>query len=360
MTRYIDVAAMRQLLHEAGPERLITDMAEAVRADFKRWPQFQKSARTANHSDVGVIELMPASDADLYAFKYVNGHPQNPLQGLSTVMAFGVLAQMSTGYPLLLSELTLTTALRTAATSAMAAKALARADSRRMALIGNGAQSEFQAIAFMAILGINELRVFDVDPAATAKLIGNLRPWVASGRLSIVRCDSTESAVRGADIVTTVTADKAYATIVTADMIEPGMHINAVGGDCPGKTELAAEVLARAKVFVEYTPQTRIEGDIQQMPADFSVTELWQVLTGKARGRDSAEQVTVFDSVGFAIEDFSALRYLNNLATLHDIGTVIELVPAMADPKDLFGLGMNKVHDLTVPLRQVAERSVHA
>ena len=75
----------------------------------------------------------------------------------------------------------------------------------------------------------------------------------------ITRAASTAEAARGADIVTTVTADKAYATILTANMIEPGMHINAIGGDCPGKTELHADVLRGASVFVEYEPPTRIE-----------------------------------------------------------------------------------------------------
>jgi ornithine cyclodeaminase len=112
--------------------------------------------------------------------------------------------------------------------------------------------------------------------------------------------------------VTTVTADKTNATILTADLLEPGMHINGVGGDCPGKTELHADVLRQCAVFVEYEPQTRIEGDLQNLPADFAVTELWQVLARPSawphdqRGR----QVTVFDSVGFALEDYSALRYL--------------------------------------------------
>ena len=133
-------------------------------------------------------------------------------------MAFGALAEVDTGYPLLLAELTLTTALRTAATSVLAAQVLARPDSRTMALIGNGAQSEFQAIAFHTLLGIDEIRVFDVDPHATDKLVQNLAAYPA---LRVVRAASTADAVRGADIVTTVTADKAYATIVTADMIGP-------------------------------------------------------------------------------------------------------------------------------------------
>jgi ornithine cyclodeaminase len=144
--------------------------------------------------------------------------------------------------------------------------------------------------------------------------------------------------VRGADIVTTVTADKALATILTPEMIEPGMHINAVGGDCPGKTELHADVLRGARVIVEYEPQTRIEGDIQQLPADFPVTELWWVLAGLSAGREHAQQVTVFDSVGFALEDYSALRYVHRLALERDIGEDVALVPPGDAPKDLFGL----------------------
>ncbi len=117
---------------------------------------------------------MPVSDAARYAFKYVNGHPGNTALGLPTVMAFGVLADVPTGYPRLMSELTLTTAMRTAATSVVAAAALARPNARTMALIGNGAQSEFQALAFHDMLGIEEVRLFDIDSRATAKLMRNL------------------------------------------------------------------------------------------------------------------------------------------------------------------------------------------
>lgn len=151
-----------------------------------------------------------------------------------------------------------------------------------------------------------------------------------------MRCASTAEAVRGADIVTTVTADKAYATILHGDLVEPGMHINAVGGDCPGKTELAAEVLRAASVFVEYEPQTRIEGDLQQMPADFPVTEFWRVVRGEAPARTSPAQVTVFDSVGFALEDYSALRFMRALGRSEGLLQPLELIPDQADPKDLY------------------------
>jgi ornithine cyclodeaminase len=338
MTRYIDVNDIQQLVTKAGAGPFMTTLAEYIRSDYLRWNEFEKSARVANHFDGGVIELMPTSDSELYGFKYVNGHPKNTRQNMLTVMAFGVLAEVETGYPVLFSEFTITTALRTAATSALAAKALARPESKSMALIGNGAQSEFQALAFKAMLGIDEIRVFDIDPEATEKFIRNM-----SGHgLTIIRAGSAREAALGADIVTTVTADKLNATILTPDMIEPGMHINAVGGDCPGKTELHADVLTNARVIVEFEPQTRVEGDIQQLAPDFPVIELWRVLSGQTLGREHAEQVTVFDSVGFALEDFSALRYLRNVAEAQDIGTQINLIPAPSNPKDLYQFAVSK------------------
>lgn len=334
MTTLLTTLDVSRLVARLGLPQLLAQMVDYLEADFRRWNDFEKCARLASHSEVGVIELMPVCDAREYSFKYVNGHPKNTREGLPTVMAFGVLADVDTGRPTLLSELTLTTAMRTAATSVMAAKHLARRGSKVMALIGNGAQSEFQALAFHYLLGIEEIRLFDVDPAATAKLMAHLKP--VSG-LRVVVCADTREAVRGADIVTTVTADKTNAIILSGDMLEPGMHINGVGGDCPGKTELAADVLRRASVFVEFEPQTRIEGDLQQMPADFGVTELWRVLCADAQGRRSDSEITVFDSVGFALEDYSALRLLRDRAAELGLGETIGLIPGLADPKDLYG-----------------------
>jgi ornithine cyclodeaminase len=340
MVNYLGVNSVRELVRQVGLARFLQQLVDAMDSDYRRWEQFDKSARHAIHSPVGVIELMPTSDGRLYCFKYVNGHPKNTAEGLLTVTAFGVLADVDTGYPLLVSELTLTTALRTAAMSVLAARHLARPDSRRMALIGNGAQSEFQALAFYHLLGIRALRLFDTDPGASLKLERNLARLALPG-LTVERCASAAEAVRGCDIVTTATADKRNATILLPEMIEPGMHLNAVGGDCPGKTELHADILRRpdARVVVEFEPQSRIEGEIQQMPADFPVTEFHRILTGQAPGRRTAQEVTVFDSVGFALEDFSALRTLHALLQQYPhLGTPIDLVPQMDNPKDLFGL----------------------
>ena len=331
---FVSVENMMKLVLHIGVEQVLIDLAAEIEADFRRWPLFDKTPRVASHSDVGVIELMPTSDGETYGFKYVNGHPANTKSGLQTVTAFGLLADVATGYPVLLSEMTILTALRTAATSAMAAKWLAPAGATTMALIGNGAQAEFQALGFKAICGITEVRLYDIDPSATVKCVRNL----AGFGLTVVACSTPEEAILGAQIITTVTADKQYATILTDNMVGAGVHINGVGGDCPGKTELHRDILLRSTIFVEYPEQSRIEGEIQQLAPDHPVVELWQVIAGQAPGRTSADEITLFDSVGFAVEDFSALRYVGSKLAETGFCTQLDMIADPDDPRDLFGM----------------------
>ncbi len=334
-TKYIDLPTMAKYLNAVGAEKVMARLIPYMEEDYKRWHDFDKVPRMAHHSKIGVIELMPIGDSKTYSFKYVNGHPDNPKVNFLTVMGFGVLAEVSTGFPLLLSELTLATAVRTAANSVMAAKYLAKPNPKKMALIGNGCQSEFQAIGFHHILGVEEIYCYDVDEKATDKMINNLKH--ISG-LKFIKCGSTKEACKGVDIITTVTADKKNAIIITPDMVEPGVHINGVGGDCPGKTELDAKVLEMGNVYVEFEPQSRIEGEIQHMPESFKVTEIWNIIkTGKPIDR-KPDEITIFDSVGFALEDFSMLRLLYDIAKDENIGIPQELVPVLDDPKDLYGM----------------------
>jgi ornithine cyclodeaminase len=253
---FVSVEHMMGLVHHIGIETMLCDLADEIEADFKRWELFDKTPRVASHSEVGVIEQMPTSDREMYDFKYVNGHPKNTREGLQTVTAFGLLADVDSGYPKLLSEMTLLTTLRTAATSAMAARHLVPKGATAMAMIGNGAQSEFQCLALKAIYGIDTVRLFDVDPLATARCARNL----AQSCLNVVPCTSGKQSMEGADIITTCTADKQNATVVTDNMIGSGVHINAIGGDCPGKTELHRDILLRSDIFVEYPPQIRMKG----------------------------------------------------------------------------------------------------
>lgn len=139
-----------------------------------------------------------------------------------------------------------------------------------MAMIGNGAQAEFQALALKTVCGIGTVRLFDVDPKATEKCARNL----AGSGMTVIKCATPEEAILGAQIITTCTADKKNATVLSDNMVGAGVHINGIGSDCPGKTELHRDIVMRSEVFVEYPEQTRIEGEIQQMPEDFPITEL--------------------------------------------------------------------------------------
>ena len=334
MVPFVSVDDMMKIVNTIGAPKMIAEIAEYIEADFLRWDMFDKTPRVAAHSKEGVIELMPTSDGETYGFKYVNGHPANMARGFQTVTAFGVLARVDNGYPVLFSEMTILTALRTAATSAVVAKYLAPKNSKVMAMIGNGAQCEFQALAFKEVVGIETVRLYDIDPAATEKAVRNL----SQSGLTVVACSSAQDAVAGAQIVTTCTADKQCATILTDNMIGSGIHINAIGGDCPGKTELHKDILLRSDIFVEYPPQTRIEGEIQQLPDDHPVTELWQVMAGQAEGRTSESQITLFDSVGFATEDFSALRYIRDQLERTGHFVELDLLADPDDPRDLFGM----------------------
>lgn len=149
-----------------------------------------------------------------------------------------------------------------------------------------------------------------------------------------------------------MTAGKLRATILSDNMVGAGVHINAVGGDCPGKTELQRERLLRADVFVEFPEEMRIEGEIQQMAANYPVTELWRVIAGQAPGRQSERQTTIVDSVGFAIEDFSALRLVMDKVQGTDFYSHLNRLAESADPRNLFGLLSSDAGRIPLPARR--------
>ena len=333
--KILTVENLVYLTKKHGLKNIFNGIRNEIYKDFRNWDTFNKCPRIANHSNEGVIELMPISNKNIYSMKYVNGHPNNYKYNLPTVMAYGMLSNVITGEPFLISELTFSTAIRTACTSVMAAQILARDHCYTMAIIGNGAQSEFQALAFHYLMGINHFKLYDIDQKASEKLVKNLSKFSS---INTIITNNTFDACKDVDIITTITADKAYRTIIDKHMISLGQHINAVGGDCPGKTELSKDVLLSSSVFTEYTPQTRIEGDIQQMPSDFPVTELQEIIKTNKRYTRKNNEITVFDSVGFALEDYSTLNFYNNLSNKYRVGENINLISKTNDPKNLFSL----------------------
>lgn len=325
---------LRTLIGQVGLVSFLGQLQRRMASDYARWDEFQKSARHAMHFPHGVIELMPCSDGEHYTFKFVNGHPHNVQFKLPTVVAFGTLAEVQHGMPLMMVDMTLLTALRTAANAALGAKYLARDDACNLGIIGCGAQSEFQVLAVSAECGLEEIRYFDIDPEAMRKFNNNL----ASMSLDLVPSHSVEELIDGADILITATAARRHAQLFASDAIVPGTHIHALGGDCPGKTELPPDLLKKAKVIVEYLPQSRQEGEVQNSE-DISIhAELWQLITGQRSARESRDEITLFDSVGFAIQDFSALTLVYDLAAEYALGEDVDLLTLPSNPKDLYGM----------------------
>jgi ornithine cyclodeaminase len=332
MVRVLTVEDIKQLIHKTTLKTFFLELIEQLRGDYARWPEFEKSPRHAVHCPQGVIELMPIADAKYYAFKYVNGHPNNPKHNKQTVIAIGQLSLVENGYPVLISEMTVLTAARTAAVSALASRYLAREGTKSFGIIGTGAQSEFQTLAHHFALGVRDVFYFDTDPHAMKKFAENLQPF----GLKLHPCKDGKTVVEKSDIVTTATARYGHHKVVEADWVQKGCHLNKIGGDSPGKTELDPALIAKSRVIVQLEEQTRVEGEIQQLKSGHIAAELWEIVSGKKKGRESDEEITLFDSVGFALEDYSVLCLVHRLAEKWRVGHQLQMVPDLADPKDLF------------------------
>ena len=336
----MSVESVTQLIKRHGFDDFLRDLIAELRNDFSQWERFTKVPRPAMHVPGGVLELMPICDnKTYYSFKYVSGaYPANPAKGKLSITATGQLSHISDGYPVMFSEMNLLTALRTAATAAIATDLMARKNAKVLALIGTGVQSEFQVQAARLVRDISEIRFFDIDEKAMNKFEKNMK----RKSFKLTRCKNVEEAVKDADIITVCTACKAHVDVLKNDWIKQGVHINALGGDCPGKTELEKSILLRSRVVVEYFDQSVHEGEIQWFSEEEArklvAAHLHEIILGMKKGRESDKEITVFDSVGIALEDYSVLRLVYDLSQMYGIGENITFVPDLADPKDLYSV----------------------
>lgn len=331
--KIITYKQLEKLIQNLGLQSFLAQLSQYLKDDFQRWPDFTIPSRHTTHYAQGVIELMPAADNRYYGVKIVNGHPNNTRLGKQTVVALGLLYDVRTGYPLLFCDMTLLTALRTAATAGLATDCLAHKDAHHLAMIGTGAQSEFLTLAMLAVRpSINRISYFDIDIQAMTKYqrnLTNLSP-------QLIPCQSTSEAVQDAQIIVTAIAKKERLELFRPESVQPGTHINAIGGDCPGKTELSPTLVQQAKVIVELSEQTLIEGEVQNTGRENIHAELWEIIGGSKEGRSDDTEITLFDSVGCGLEDYSALRYLLDLTQAHPLGDELDVLPQPVDPKNLY------------------------
>lgn len=332
--KLLAAADVARVVKDVGLPSFVDGLIARMEETFRRWKELKVVPRVSFSYPWGVMEAMPASDSKFYAVKIVNGHPGNPARNLLTVAALGILADAETGYPLMVADATLLTAFRTGAACAVATKHLARRDSRVVGIIGTGAQSEFLCYAVSRVVPVEEVVFYDVDPLAMRKFEENAR---ALGLRARAACCGREVAEK-ADVLITATAGKGRQKVVERGWLKPGAHVNAVGGDAPGKTELDPHILFEAKVVVELLEQAQVEGEIQNVGREAVYAELWEIVSGLKPGRVDQGELTVFDSVGVAVEDWAALTYLYELARERDAGLDIDLLPSPPHPKNLFAI----------------------
>lgn len=263
----------------------------------------QMPAKTYLQFERGDLRAMPAYIKALEAagVKVVTVHPENPAKGLPTVMATYVLVSPETGEPLAIMDATLLTDMRTGAAGAVASRYLARKDSRVLGLVGAGRQAKTQLMAICEIFSIEKLLVSSRGRRSAVALAE------LAGRMGIDArvCEPAEAC--NADIVCTTTPSRE--PVLRADWVREGVHINAIGADAPGKQELEAGILHRAKVVVDDIEQAAHSGEIN-VPlsrGEFSLERvhatLGEIVAGNKPGRTSDEEITVFDSTGLGIQD---------------------------------------------------------
>lgn len=259
----------------------------------------------------GDFRAMPALGGGHALLKWVSSFPGNPLQGLPTVAGLVLLSDASTGMPRAVLDAGAVTALRTGAAAVLAAETLARRGAETATVVGAGVNGRAAARTFLA--RGSAVAIWDVSEQRAQNVAAELGCEVAGSR---------EEAL-GADIVVTVTPGKEI--LFEPGSLRPGQHVSLMGADGPGKAEIADEELARATVFCDDWEQASHNGDLgHALEAGVigrdDVTELGTILAGDAAGRATAEEITVFDSTGLAIQDLAiAVAALDRLGELYDV-----------------------------------------
>ena len=277
----------------------------------------------------GDLRAMPAylESLDIAGVKIVNSHPLNKREGLLTVMAVIELVDPQNGLPIAVMDGTLITAFRTGASSAVATKYLAREDSRVLGIIGAGAQALPQIEAISIVRDIEEIRIFDIDRYASDRLASKLKEKSFD---NVKIDDNPRKLAENSDIITTLTPSKE--PIIFDDWIMEGTHINAIGADAPGKQELDPNILRRSKIVVDDLEQTVHSGEVNVplskglISKDEIYAELGEIVAGKKLGRESDEEITVFDSTGLAILDVITAYFVYKKALEHKYGKKIDLI----------------------------------
>ena len=305
---------VRQLLTEAVAEHAVrTAYILSSSKEGSTLPLLRQSL--GENSAFGIKGALVGKDKQL-GFKAAGYWPKNRLAGMDAHQATVLLLDHDSGRPKAIMDGNLITTMRTGAAGGVAIDALARADAQVLGVIGTGVQGLVQAqFALRARPAIGEIRYLERRSELEDKFLANLR-----GRVRLTACATADDVVNRADIVITATSSRA--PLFSADAVRPGTHINAVGADTIGKRELPAALLERAKVFVDLLSQCRTIGELQ-WAAHVDGVDIGDVLRGQALGRETADDITVFDMTGIGLLDLICAHAIFEAALGHGLGVAL-------------------------------------
>jgi alanine dehydrogenase len=269
------------------------------------------------------FRAMPACVPALGAcgIKWVNVHPSNQRRAMPTVMGIVIINDPKTGFPTAIIDGLSITRLRTGASAAVAAKALARRESSTVSLIGCGAQAHYQLLGLNSAFRIKQVKVWGYRRGEAAQFC---KKEAGKFAFKLIPSQNIKECVLGSDIVVTITSSRKV--LVYKQWIKPGTHINAIGADAPGKQELDPEILKKSIIVVDDLTQALHGGEIN-VPISKGLLKpssihanLGDILIGRKRTRTTNEQITVFDSTGIAIHDVALARAIVQKALRLKIG----------------------------------------
>ena len=324
-----------ELLVVSGEEvRRGVGMLSAIDAVEKAYVQLSLSRadvplRVPLETPKGVTLFMPGylKDDNAMAVKIVSVYADNPSKGLPTVTALVIAVDAETGVPKAAIEGTYLTALRTGAAAGVATRLLAREDAAVMAMIGAGGQAPTQIEAVCVVRPIWEVRIFDISRERAEALKERMAESLPEVKFRTV--SSANEAVRGADVITTATTSRE--PVFDARYVSPGAHVNGIGAYTPEMQEIPADLVARARVVIDSRTGALAEaGDlIKPLKAGIvredEIVEIGEVLSGRAPGRQSSEEITFFKSVGNAAQDVAVARLVLQAAEKGGWGTRVIL-----------------------------------
>jgi ornithine cyclodeaminase/alanine dehydrogenase-like protein (mu-crystallin family) len=282
----------------------------------------------------GFMGLMPAwrgGEHPAFALKAICIMPGNPARGLDSHQGTVTLFDAQTGVPTAILDASALTQIRTAAVSAVATRVLARTDARGLAILGSGVQGEAHLHALARVRSFERIRIYSPNSGHVDELVERARAVFGGGPPEVLAAGSGEEAVRGADVVVLATSSRQ--PVLQCEWLAPGAHVNAVGASMPAARELDLETVAAAALFCDSRESLRNEaGEFQLAIREGAISgedhvraELGEVLAGLRPGRRSEDELTLFRSLGLAVEDLAAAQVAVAVAKRSGLGVEVEL-----------------------------------